>query len=48
MDPGRQAALAAINFKAETGWNVLERLFAQVRRQEQISADEPADYKKQN
>ncbi len=45
MDPGRQAALAAINFKAETDWNVLERLFAQVRRQEQMSADEPADYK---
>ena len=45
MDPGRQAALAAINFKAGTDWNVLERLFAQVRRQEPISAEEPADYK---
>jgi hypothetical protein len=45
MDPGRLAALAAINLKAETDWNVLERLFAQVRRQEQISADEPVDYR---
>ena len=45
MDPGRQMALAAINFNEGTDWNVLERLFAKVRRQEQISADESADYK---
>lgn len=45
MDPARQAALAAVNFKDSTDWMLLERLYAQVRRQEQISADEPAEYK---
>jgi hypothetical protein len=39
MDPGRQVALAAVNFKDSTDWTLLERLYAQVRRQEQISED---------
>ena len=33
MDPGRQVALAAVNFKDSTDWTLLERLYAQVRRQ---------------
>ncbi len=32
MDPGRQLALAAVNFKDNTDWTLLERLYAQVRR----------------
>ena len=30
MDPGRQVALAAVNFKDSTDWTLLERLYAQV------------------
>ena len=45
MDPARPAALAAVHFKDSIDWMLLERLYTQVRRQEQISADEQAKYK---